>query len=105
MARALLEGRCPQVPCALWFPFVKLSFFFFGQCVGVAQVPAQQAAVPLGVASVDASNAYTHLMNQRLDWLLHCFVWRHGVHWSYRVVFGGAWGPACFTDVCAVPRA
>ena len=77
----------------------------FAQCAGVATVPADRARVPLGLASVDESNAYTHLLQQRLDWWLHSFFWRTGVSHSRRVVFGGAWGPNAFTRASAVPRA
>ena len=77
----------------------------FAQCAGVAAVPADRARIPLGLASVDESNAYTHLLQQRLDWWLHCFFWRTGVSHARRVVFGGAWGPNAFTRASAVPRA
>ena len=77
----------------------------YAQCVGVAKVPADRAGIQLGLASVDEGNAYTHLLQQRLDWWMHCFMWRTGISYSLRVVFGGAWGPAIFTRAGAVPRA
>ena len=40
MTRALLEGRCPQVPCALWFPFCKIIIFFF--CSPLALVAGRE---------------------------------------------------------------
>ena len=55
-------------------------------------------------AILDITNAYSYVLQQRLDWWLQCFVWHGGVRYSLRVVFGGAWGPSCFMEVVEVPR-
>jgi hypothetical protein len=55
--------------------------------------------------SVDITNAYSWLLQQMLDCWLQCFVWGGGVRISWRLVFGGAFGPQRFSGVMAVPHA
>ena len=55
-------------------------------------------------ASVDITNAYSWLLQQRLDRWLQCFIWEGGVRESLRVVFGGKFAPQSFTAVMAIPH-
>ena len=66
---------------------------------------SDEEGVDVEAAVVDITNAYSFLLQQRLDWWLQCFSWHGGIRFSLRVVFGGAWGPACFMERVAVPRA
>ena len=78
----------------------------FGAACGITQVAvAHLPSVQVEAGSVDITNAYSWLLQQQLDWWLQCFVWSSGVRISFRVVFGGAFGPHRFSGVMAVPHA
>ena len=78
----------------------------FGESVAVVgDLARDEPGVDVEGACIDVSNAYSFLLQQRLDWWLHCFLWVGGVRHSRRVVFGGAFGPQAWCSVMAVPHA
>ena len=78
----------------------------FGESVAViGDLAREEPGVDVEGASIDVSNAYSFLLQQRLDWWLHCFVWLGGIRHSLRVMFGGAFGPQAWCSVMAVPHA
>ena len=71
----------------------------------VGDMARDEPDVDVEGACIDVSNAYSFLLQQRLDWWLHCFLWVGGIRHSRRVMFGGAFGPQAWCSVMAVPHA
>ena len=73
-----------------------------GRGAAIVHAAAQEAGLSAVLYGADISSAYPHLVLQRLEWCLHCFVWvcletrRLRVCWFYRMAFGGAYAPQRF---------
>ena len=78
----------------------------FGEGAAIVDaMAAEEPTVHAEAAGADISDAYSWLLQQRLDWWFQCFLWAGGVHISYRVVFGGAFAPQAFCATMTVPQA
>jgi hypothetical protein len=76
----------------------------FAKVTGIVNQACRCAGLRAEGYTVDASNAYTSLVRQRLDWWLGVFVWVDGLRFAYRTTFGGASAPQGFSRVMAVTR-
>ena len=80
----------------------------FARGAAIVDSAARKAGLRAGAYAADIQAAFPHLVLQRLDWVLHCFIWicptRRVLIVCYlvRTAFGGAYAPQRFCRVMAL---
>ena len=92
-----LNAGIPKQERSLQLPALRS----FAEGAAVCDSAATREGSRADLYAADVKSAFPHLLLQRLEWPMHCYVWIDAsgtvqVRWFYRVTFGAAYAPQRF---------